>query len=228
MRCPAPEIPPQRPRAPAQVWFQNKRQRTKNGAKPTAAEVLARSQSAALQTANGGCGGSIQDAGEVLLSFAGGRKEGESNGSSPTSVNLGKRSLGMQSRRENNNTGQMPVQYGMMQAFPGMAPWSGAAMGGAPMAPAPMFFPAPMGRMAYAPMNGMMPAQPYVGKCATAHAADPCARHACPPLLPVGAVPPPPPPSPCQKNGNVPIPTASCTAQWVQWVRRPPGLGHGE
>jgi hypothetical protein len=145
------------------VWFKNKRQRTKNGAKPTAAEVLARSQSAALQTANGGCGGSIQDAGEVLLSFAGGRKEGESNGSSPTSVNLGKRSLGMQSRRENNNTGQMPVQYGMMQAFPGMAPWSGAAMGGAPMAPAPMFFPAPMGRMAYAPMNGMMPAQPYVG-----------------------------------------------------------------
>jgi len=150
-----------------QVWFQNKRQRTKNGAKPTAAEVLARSQSAALQTPPGGAGASIQDAGEVLLSFAGGRKEGESNGS-PTSLNLGKRSLGMQSRRpEPNNAGQqMPVQFGMMPAMmPGMNPWAGAMAAPGSMGAAPMFFPAPMGRM-YAPMNGMMQTPPFVGSSA--------------------------------------------------------------
>ena len=157
------------------MWFQNKRQRTKNGAKPTAAEVLARSQSAALQTAPGGGGASIQDAGEVLLSFAGGRKEGESHGS-PTSLNLGKRSLGMQSRRpEPNNAGQqMPVQFGMMPAMmPGMNPWAGAMAAPGGMGAAPMFFPAPMGRM-YAPMNGMMQAPPFVGgRCATMHASPP-------------------------------------------------------
>jgi len=147
-----------------QVWFQNKRQRTKNGAKPTAAEVLARSQSAALQTTPGGGGASIQDAGEVLLSFAGGRKEGEGHGS-PTSLNLGKRSLGMQSRRpEPNNSGpQMPVQFGMMPTMmPAMNPWAGAMAAPGGMGAAPMFFPAPMGRM-YAPMNGMMQAPPFVG-----------------------------------------------------------------
>ena len=181
-----------------QVWFQNKRQRTKNGAKPTAAEVLARSQSAALQTPPGGGGASIQDAGEVLLSFAGGRKETESSGS-PTSLNLGKRSLGMQSRLpEPANTGQqMPVQFGMIPAMmPGMNPYGGmmAAPGG--MGAAPMFFSAPMGRM-YAPMNGMMQPPPFVGaRCATIHAPPP----------PPPPAPPRAPPSPC----TVPLPPPAC------------------
>ena len=105
--------------------------------------------------ADGGSSMQEQDAGAMLLSLGGGRKEDGLNGAAGASSSLGKHPRPNQRRDTQQNP--IPVTYGMIQPFPGMMPAGGFLQA----APAPMFFQAPMGRvfapMGATPMNGMMP-----------------------------------------------------------------------